>query len=172
MEIDPKQARRVYLITYSQADISKFPTRESFGNAITMAFNSSSKVKPTHWACCMESHEDGKSFQYHVSLALSGPKRWLEAKRSLQEKFGAVVHFAENEGEYYSVYKYVCKHDNEVFYNESHPNLTKVGSPGTKKAMHGYAKRRRSQAQQKIENSIRQSQMRKNQLPQKKHVVF
>ena len=47
MEIDPKQARRVYLITYSQADISKFPTRESFGNAIAMAFKSSSKVKPT-----------------------------------------------------------------------------------------------------------------------------
>ena len=40
MEIDPKQTCRVYLITYSQADLSKFPRRESFGNAIAMAFNS------------------------------------------------------------------------------------------------------------------------------------
>ena len=80
MEIDPKQARLVYLITYSQANLSKFPKRESFGNAIAMAFNSSSKVNPTHWDCCMENHKDGESFHYHVSFALSGPKRWLKAK--------------------------------------------------------------------------------------------
>ena len=87
MEIDAKQARRVYLITYSQAGLaglSKFPMRQSFNNDITIDFNSSSKVKPTHWACCMESDEDGESFHYHVSLALSDPKRWHQAKRSLQ----------------------------------------------------------------------------------------
>ena len=153
MEIDPKQACHIYLITYSQADLSKFPTRESFGNAIPIAFNSSSKVKPTHWACCVESHEDSESFHYHVLLALSGPKRWLEVKQSLQERFGVVVHFAENEGGYYSASWYVCKHDNAVFHSETHPNLNGAGSPGTKKAMHGYTKRHRSQAQQKIENS-------------------
>ena len=80
MEIDPKQACRIYLITYSQADLSKFPTRESFGNAIPIAFNSSSKVKPIHCACRMENHEDSESFHYNVLLALSGPKRWLEVK--------------------------------------------------------------------------------------------
>ena len=153
MESDPKQARRVYLITFSQADRSKFPTRELFGNAITMAFNSSNKVKPTHWASCMKSHEDGKSFHHHVSLALSGPKTWLEAKRGLQEKFGVAVHFSENEGGYYSAYRYVCKLDHEVFHSDSHPNMTEAGSSGTKKAIHGYPKRRRCHAQQKIENS-------------------
>ena len=64
-----------------------------------------------------------------------------------------MVHFAENEAGYCFVYRYVCKHDNKVFHSESHPNLTEAGSPGTKQAMRGYAKRRRSQAQQKIENS-------------------
>ena len=28
---NPRSGRRQYLITYSQADINKFPTRESFG---------------------------------------------------------------------------------------------------------------------------------------------
>ena len=40
-----------------------------------------------------------------------------------------------------------------MFHSESDPNLTEAGSPGTKKAMQGDAKRRRSQAQQKRENS-------------------
>ena len=40
-----------------------------------------------------------------------------------------------------------------MFHSESDPNLTEAGSPGTKMAMQGYAKRRRSQAQQKRENS-------------------
>ena len=64
-----------------------------------------------------------------------------------------MVHFAENEGGYYSTYWYVCKHDNAVFHSETHPNLNGAGSPGTKKAMHGYTRRHHSQAQQKIENS-------------------
>ena len=64
-----------------------------------------------------------------------------------------MVHFAENEGGYYSTYWYVYKHDNAVFHSETHPNLNGAGSPGTKKAMHGYTRRHHSQAQQKIENS-------------------
>ena len=40
METDPKQTCCIYVITYSQADLSKFPRRELFGNAIAMAFNS------------------------------------------------------------------------------------------------------------------------------------
>ena len=171
MEIDPKQGRRVYLITYSQADLSKFPRRVSFGNVIALAFNSSRKVSPTHWACCMENHEDGESFHYHVSLALSGPKRWLQVKRSLQEKFDVAVHFAENEVGYYSAYRYVWKHDNEVFHSENHPNLTEAGSPGTENALHGYAKRHSSQAQQKIENSNQTITNEEEPTTSKKHVV-
>ena len=49
MEIDATQACQVYLITHSQAELSKFPTRKSFGNAIAIAFNSSSKVGPVTW---------------------------------------------------------------------------------------------------------------------------
>ena len=38
-EIDPSKARRTYLITYSQADIDAFPTRESFAKVLKEAFS-------------------------------------------------------------------------------------------------------------------------------------
>jgi len=90
-ERDPSQARRVYLITYSQADLEKFPTRESFGRVVAGALtNSSYKVRPTHWACCLEEHADGQSVYYHVGPALSGPKRCLDAKRRIQAQHGVM----------------------------------------------------------------------------------
>ena len=36
--IGSRDLRRVYLITYSQADVNKFPTRQSFANAVLAAF--------------------------------------------------------------------------------------------------------------------------------------
>ena len=41
-EIDPSKARRMYLTTYSQADIDAFATRESFAKVVKEAFTSSS----------------------------------------------------------------------------------------------------------------------------------
>ena len=37
-------SRRQYLVTYSKADMSKFPTRDSFGEAVVSCFNTSGKV--------------------------------------------------------------------------------------------------------------------------------
>ena len=39
-EIDCSKPRRSYLITYSQAELSKFPTRESFAAAVCDVFTS------------------------------------------------------------------------------------------------------------------------------------
>ena len=36
---NPRSGRRQYLITYSQADLQRFPTRESFGNMVENEFN-------------------------------------------------------------------------------------------------------------------------------------
>ena len=38
-----------------------------------------------------------------------------------------MVHFVESEVGYYSAYRYACKHYNEVFRSESHPNATQNG---------------------------------------------
>ena len=49
--------RRQYLITYSQADLLKFPNRQSFGETVVSCFNNTGKVTVDYWACCLEEHE-------------------------------------------------------------------------------------------------------------------
>ena len=143
-DIDKTKPRRSYLITYSKANLEKFPTRESLAKAVVAAFTSKrGKVAPQHWACCLESHSDG-SYHYHVSLKLNGPKRWLEAKRALESQHNIVVNFCDHDG-YYTAYKYVKKHDTMVYHSTEHPNLDEVASPKTKRCQQFYLKRRRNQ---------------------------
>ncbi len=73
-ELSSRALRKVYLITCSQADISKFPTREQFGEAVAEAFSfGESVVKPKYLVCSKEPHEEG-GFHYHVAIKLSGNK--------------------------------------------------------------------------------------------------
>ena len=67
-----KTVRTVNLITYSRADLTKFPSRREFGNAASLA-------RIETWAYCLEIHADGAD-HYHVCVKLSAPKRWLSAK--------------------------------------------------------------------------------------------
>ena len=116
-EIDGTKPSRSYLIPYSQADLQKFPTRESFGEAVAAAFSScKSKVVPQHWACCMEKHSD-HGYHYHASLKLSGTKKWLEAKRTLEAQHRISVHFSDHNG-YYSTYRYISKYDENISHSE------------------------------------------------------
>jgi len=60
--------RRQYLVTYAKADLTKFPTRESFAEAVVAEFNhDQSVVKVIHWACCQEGHQDGSKTLSPVS---------------------------------------------------------------------------------------------------------
>ena len=71
---------RTYFVTYSQVDLNKFPTRQSFGEMLEEQFNAGSgKAQVSHWACCLEEHQD-KGLHYHVSLKLTAPKKWLKIK--------------------------------------------------------------------------------------------
>ena len=56
--------------TYSQANTSKIPTRNSFAEAVIKAFNSgSAKVAIVHWCCSQESHKKS-GVHYHMCLKL------------------------------------------------------------------------------------------------------
>ena len=143
--------RRQYLVTYSQADLEKFPTRESFGNALVSCFNSTGKIAVEYWACCLEPHKETSGHHYHVCVRLSGPKRWNPVKNALIEKHGVVVNFSESHENYYSAYKYVCKTDKNVHQSANHPDLQELGSPPTKKCMSAYksmCKKRKSNGKQ------------------------
>ena len=123
-EHNRRGGRRQYLVTYSQADTARFPTRESFGEMVEEVFNSGmSVVKVSHWACCRESHEDG-GVHYHCAVKLNGVKRWLSVKEKIQAHHNIVVNFSDSHDYYLSTYRYVCKEDDEVAHSENHPNLT------------------------------------------------
>lgn len=67
VEIGSRDLRRVYLITYSQADVNKFPTRQSFANAVLAAFAETNVV---HW-CCSKEHHQKSGVHYHMSALVA-----------------------------------------------------------------------------------------------------
>ena len=66
--LDPRQPRQVYLITYSRADDTRFPTRETFSNAVLEAFGQT-PAQVLQWVCAQEKHADG-GLHYHIALKL------------------------------------------------------------------------------------------------------
>ena len=123
---------RTYLVTYSLADLTNFPTRKGFGKCIKKHFNSGSgKVKVQHWACAKEKHQNG-GVHYHVALKLTGPKHWKSVKERIPLKEGIVVNFSGNHDNYYSAYRYIYKDDDSVHHSKHHPNLDDVALPWTK----------------------------------------
>ena len=67
--------RRTYLVTYSQANLEWYPTRQSFGEMVKAYFDKSfcegkSKVKTDYFAVGCEKHEYGVS-HYNMSLKLT-----------------------------------------------------------------------------------------------------
>lgn len=133
--VSARATRRTYLITCSQVDKIKFPSRESFGNAVVGAFNNATgKVFVEYWACCLESHVKGGE-HYHLCVKLSGPRRWKPIKQKVAEEHGAILHFSSSHDMYDTAFKYVCKSDKDVFLSPNHPNLMEIGSPKTKKCV-------------------------------------
>ena len=59
-EFHQRAVRSVALATYSQADMTKFPTHESFANEVVKHFQTT-KVNVLHWLCCIEDHERNDS---------------------------------------------------------------------------------------------------------------
>ena len=94
-ELDQRAVRSVYLVTYSQADMAKFPTRKNFANEVVKYFQST-KVKVLHWLCCnscIREHE-GNMQHFHLALKISKNKRWLPVKRKMQNNHSVVIHFS------------------------------------------------------------------------------
>ena len=121
--------RKVYIITYSNADTYTF-NRQSFAEAIIIAFHESTTTKVEQWACSMESHKEG-GFHFHMCILLNKTQRWLKVKNAIKDRFGIVVNFSGHSG-YHSAYEYVTKEDTEFVASEGHP--ANVTAPKTLKA--------------------------------------
>ena len=92
-ELGARTNRRSFLITYARADLAKFPSRNSFAEAVVEALSSTGNASPVQWACAMEDHADGTP-HYHMSVKFDNERKWLSSKQYLKRKYGIVVNFA------------------------------------------------------------------------------
>ena len=124
-----RDTRKVYLVTYSQADLVKFPSRYEFAMAIVNSFTHG-RTKVIQWCCCMEDHKTcGK--HYHIALKLNRVQRWLASKRYLKDHYDITVHYSSKHHNYYSAWQYVTKSDQEYLQSERHPDLRNSNEPRT-----------------------------------------
>ena len=76
-KVDQHLVRQVYLLTYSQADVSAFPTRRSFFEAVIASFpGTPSRI--VQWVCFQEKHRNG-GLHYHMAIKLDRCQRWMPA---------------------------------------------------------------------------------------------
>ena len=89
--MNPRAHIKVYLITYSQANRTFYPTKESFGLDVVETFNQGlSKIKVLHWACGLESHQNGGN-HYRLAVKISRLKRLKSVKKILMKKSGLLL---------------------------------------------------------------------------------
>ena len=119
--INNRTVKRVYLITYSRANLTKFPSRREFGDAAADALNfGTSSARVECWVCCLEKHADGAD-HYHAGVKLSASKGWLLGKKYLSRNFNVQVYFSDDHDNYYQAYKYVTKSDTAVYQSPPPP---------------------------------------------------
>ena len=143
---DVDDCRRTFLLTYSQADLVRFPTLRVFADCVIAAIRScESKRQLLEWAVCLENHQEG-AHHYHMSLKFDGPRRWKPIWAKIYNTFGISVDFALNvESGYVSAYRYVAKDKDfhSVLHSENHTKLENIRSPKTKKAMKRFSEKSR-----------------------------
>ena len=121
--------RKVYLITYSNANIELFD-REKFSAIITESFTvAATKFAVIQWACCMEKHKNG-AYHFHMCILLDKCQRWLKVKKYIQDHHHIIVDFSGHSG-YHTAFNYVAKEDEGFIKSENHPE---VAAPKTAKA--------------------------------------
>ena len=150
-EMGRRDLRRVYLVTYCQADVEKFPTRNSFALAVVAAF-SRANTKVIQWCCSLENHEKS-GVHYHMCVKLDKLQRWLLAKNFLAQSYGISVHFSDRHANYYTAWSYVTKEDLNAEESEGHPDLNTSKGPTT---MNAHVARRQSRKRKVRERKERE----------------
>lgn len=146
--LDPAVIRSVYLLTYSQADIERVPSRRDFARAAVQAFECCN-ANVLHWSCCLENHED-TGVHYHLAVRLDKCSRWIAAKQYLTHRLGIQVNFSNRHHNYHSAWKYVVKSDGSYEESPGHPRLSFAKEPNTNAASIARHRRRRPRQVRRI----------------------
>ena len=67
-ELGSRVVRQIYILTYSQANLEFFPTRQSFAEAVLYAFGDS-PANILQWVCAREEHSNGGLAKTHLYSA-------------------------------------------------------------------------------------------------------
>ena len=134
-QLNSRQVRLVYLITYSQADPLIAATREDFARIVVEAFSktNSGSSELSQWVCSKENHVD-HGFHYHVAVKLTRGRRWATIRNYLQRQHDICVHFSNSHTNYFSAWRYVTKEDSSYIESNGHPDLTNQSEPRTTSA--------------------------------------
>ena len=136
--LNRRQMRSVYLITYSQADAERVPSRDSFAVIVLGSFESADfncRSQVTQWVCSQEYHKDGGK-HYHMVVKLDRTRRWLQVRNYADNKHHVKLNFSSTHANYYSAWKYVTKEDKDYLQSEGHPDLRNA-PPQTQEASEG-----------------------------------
>lgn len=142
--LNPRAVRSIYLITYSQADLSKVPSRESFAGIVNEAFHNtdSNSLRARNneqsvvqqWVCCQEPHTQTEGVHYHMAVKLCRRLRWIQVRHYLARRYQVNVHFTSSTPNYYRAWQYVTKEDISYIQSTNHPDLTNTRAPQTTEA--------------------------------------
>lgn len=131
--LKPCHARTVYLITYSKADLTRFPTRASFADIVVKEFNKYGLYnRVEYWSCAKEKHKE-EGHHYHLAIKLNGVYRWLAVKENIRSNYNIVLNFLNISTGYYNAYAYTTKKDRKYILSDNHP--PEVEAPVTTKAI-------------------------------------
>ena len=159
-ELNARQVLSVYLITYSQVDLTKFPTRKIFAETVASLFQSTN-AKVVQWTCSMEKHELTGGDHYYMSIKLNKNKRWLPVKQKMSTDHGVEFHFSSAHSNYYSAWKYTTTSDTDFEQSEKHPDLSQTVSPKTKCATKSRIKNKRCKTKPKKNKKLSPSDVSK-----------
>ena len=123
----PRNARTVYLVTYSQASLDIVPSRTDFATIVKNAFEMSGAGNTVveHWCCCREEHADGHP-HYHAAVKLNMQRRWLSVRNYIAQHYNIQVNFSGGPGNYYEAWQYCSKTDDQVVLSDNHPDFTRA----------------------------------------------
>ena len=123
----PKNARSVYIITYSQENLEIVNSREKFVEIVLEAFaqgSSTSTTNPiTRWCCCQEHHQDG-NIHYHMAIKLQKQRRWHSPRNYIDHAYNIQVNFSDHHANYYQAWLYCTKSDDNAIFSIGHPDLS------------------------------------------------
>lgn len=147
------------MLTYSQADEERFPSRRSFADAVLDAF-SRTPAQILQWVCPRENHSNG-GIHYHMAVKLDRNHHWLRVRNALQNCYDIHVNFSSRHYNYFSAWSYVTKEDRDFLQSEGHPDLQNTTPPRTNAACISNARCRNDNADEDDHSSTQSSKKKK-----------